>query len=187
MDGYTSHLEANLVSTDEAADLEREFEAALVESSRLVFRVAFSVLRHRQDAEDVAQDALAKAHQHYRQLRERDRFRSWLVRLTWRLAIDRRRSEIRRATRETAHAREQPVSSVPDDQSERTAALWRAIDELPDKLRIVIVLANIEEHGLGEVAALLGLPVGTVKSRLFQARARLKERLSCVLGQGNPT
>src|SRR6266568_3227473 len=71
---------------DEQEQLEREFDMRLVESSTLVFRVAFGVLRHRQDAEDVAQEAFIKAHRSFRQLRDRERFRAWLVRLTWRLA-----------------------------------------------------------------------------------------------------
>jgi RNA polymerase sigma-70 factor (ECF subfamily) len=60
---------------------------------------------------------------------------------------------------------------------ERAERLWAAIDALPDKLRVAIVLANIEEHDIGEVARLLDLPEGTVKSRLFLARQRLKELL----------
>ena len=64
---------AALVTIDR--DLEREFEARLVESSTLAFRVAFSVLRHREDAEEVAQEAFAKAYRSFRQLRDRERFR----------------------------------------------------------------------------------------------------------------
>src|SRR5712692_4169843 len=70
----------------------------------LAFRVAYSVLRHRQDAEDVAQDAFAKAYRNFRQLRDRDRFRAWLVRMTWRLAIDHQRADRRRISRELDHA-----------------------------------------------------------------------------------
>src|SRR5205823_12870905 len=81
-------------------DLEREFEARLVESSTLAFRVAYGVLRHRQDAEDVAQEAFVKAYRSFRELRDRERFRAWLVRMTWRLAIDRQRNERRREVRE---------------------------------------------------------------------------------------
>src|SRR5207247_8472992 len=81
-------------------DLERDFEARLVESSTLAFRVAYGVLRHREDAEDVAQEAFVKAHRSFRQLRDRDRFRAWLVRMTWRLAIDRQRGDRRRVPRE---------------------------------------------------------------------------------------
>src|SRR5262249_50873937 len=83
-------------------ELEREFEARLTESSTLAFRVAYSVLRQRQDAEDVAQEAFAKAYRSFRQLRNRERFRAWLVRMAWRLALDRRRGDRRRAVREGA-------------------------------------------------------------------------------------
>src|SRR3954471_5910100 len=82
--------------------LEREFGERLRESSSLAFRVAFGVLRHREDAEDVAQEAFVRAHRSIAQLRDRDAFRGWLVRMTWRLAIDRRRTDKRRAARETA-------------------------------------------------------------------------------------
>jgi RNA polymerase sigma-70 factor (ECF subfamily) len=59
--------------------------------------------------------------------------------------------------------------------------LWAAIDALPDKLRVVIVLSNIDEHDVAEVARLLDLPEGTVKSRLFLARRRLREYLKCTI------
>jgi RNA polymerase sigma-70 factor (ECF subfamily) len=161
---------------DEA--LEQEFEARLVESSTLAFRVAYSVLRQREDAEDVAQEAFAKAHRSFRQLRDRDRFRAWLVRMTWRLAIDRQRTDRRRLSRELEHADASVASATADVQARlRSTELWRAIDALPAKLRIVVVLANIEGHDVREVASLLGVPQGTVKSRLFLARQRLKEHL----------
>jgi RNA polymerase sigma-70 factor (ECF subfamily) len=170
------HLAVSAPSMDE--ELEHEFEARLVESSTLAFRVAYSVLRQRQDAEDVAQEALAKAYRSFRQLRDRERFRSWLVRMTWRLAIDRRRGDRRRSMREqTADTSVDPTTVDVLQAKERADRLWEAIDALPDKLRVAIVLANIEGHDTAEVAALVGVPVGTVKSRLFLARQRLKELL----------
>src|SRR5574339_647154 len=122
-------LAGNFVTVDEA--LAREFEARLVESSTLAFRVAFGVLRHREDAEDVAQEAFAKAYRSFRSLRDRDRFRAWLVRMTWRLAIDRVRSNRRRNTYEQA-VDEPPDAGVgPDVEArERHARLWEAIDRL---------------------------------------------------------
>jgi RNA polymerase sigma-70 factor (ECF subfamily) len=164
--------------------LEQEFEARLVESSTLAFRVAFSVLRHRQDAEDVAQEAFAKAYRNFRQLRDRERFRAWLVRMTWRLALDRQRNDRRRIARELrADVPNEPAMLEGTDAielidvRERADRLWAAIDGLPEKLRVVIVLASMKEHDVDKVAALLGIPAGTVKSRLFLARQRLKELL----------
>ena len=185
MQEQTARLADSLMTVD--LELEQEFEARLVESSTLAFRVAYGVLRHRQDAEDVAQEAFVKAYRSFRELRDRERFRAWLVRMTWRLAIDRQRSDRRREARDRGAEglRHGPAvaqgcsPAILDDLEarERAARLWAAIDALPDKLRIAIVLANIEEHDLAEVARLLDLPEGTVKSRLFLARQRLKELL----------
>ena len=163
------------------ADVEREFEARLVESSTLAFRVAYSVLRQREDAEDVAQEAFAKAYRNFRQLRDRTRFRAWLARMTWRLAIDRYRATNRRKALElNAESSEAgPSRAEAIAVRERAERLWQAIDMLPEKFRMVIVLASIEGHEVAEVASLLGIPKGTVKSRLFAARQRLKEQLQC--------
>ncbi len=72
--------------------LEDEFEQRLGDSSTLAFRVAYGVLRQREDAEDVAQEALVRAYRKLSSLRDRESFRAWLVRISWRLAIDRLRS-----------------------------------------------------------------------------------------------
>jgi RNA polymerase sigma-70 factor (ECF subfamily) len=97
--------------------------------------------------------------------------------MTWRLALDRQRGERRRLARESATQETAADASEEVIARERAALLWTAIDSLPDKLRIVIVLAGIEGHDTNEVARLLDVPQGTVKSRLFLARQRLKEQL----------
>ena len=66
-------------------------------------------------------------------------------------------------------------------ERERAERLWHAIDELPEKLRQSIVLSAIEGYDVREVAQLLGLPEGTVKSRLFLARKALAQRLQCLV------
>lgn len=180
LNDWAGGLAGSIVMADDALD--REFEDRLKDSGTLAVRVAYGVLRNREDAEDVAQDAFARAYRHFRSLRERDRFRSWLVRTTWRLAIDRWRAERRRTAREQHVA--MPVSETTTEDlavaGERAARLWRAIDALPDKLRIVILLSAIEEQGVREIASLLRLPEGTVKSRLFLARKGLAEKLRCL-------
>src|SRR5437867_382058 len=148
MHEYTDRLAGRLVAVN--AELEQEFEARLVESSTLAFRIAFSVLRHRQDAEEVAQEAFVKAYRRFSQLRDRDRFRAWLVRMTWRLAIDRQRSDRRREAREHGEGSTPVAAATPDDSEarERAGHLWTAIDALPELLRVVVILAGIEEHDL---------------------------------------
>jgi RNA polymerase sigma-70 factor (ECF subfamily) len=166
-------------ATDREADLLRDFEARLGDSSTLAFRVAYSVVRQRQDAEDVAQEAFARAYRTFAQLRDRDRFRAWLVRMTWRIAIDHRRAALRRLRREDAVASLSGSAKADEEvlTRERSRQLWTAIDALPARLRLPIVLASLEGHDMQEVASLLGIPVGTVKSRLFEARKRLQEAL----------
>jgi len=182
MQEYVHRLPDTLTGvTDE---LDREFEHLLVESSTLAFRVAYGVLRQREDAEDVAQEAFIKAHRNFRRLRDRASFRAWLVRLTWRLALDRQRTNRRRAHRDTEHSRLAPAATTGGDPAivnERVAHVWRAIDGLPEKLRLPIVLFGIEGHDIGEVSRLLKLPEGTVKSRLFHAREQMKESLKWMI------
>ena len=171
-------LPAGLVTG--ADEWSREFEARLADSSALAFRVAYGVLRQRQDAEDCAQEAFARAFRRFGELRDREKFRAWLVRMTWHIALDRRRADKRRLVREDTAMRLTPQAGDAEADAlahERSTRLWAAIDALPEKLRVVTVLAAIEGHGLKDVAALLGVPEGTVKSRLFDARKKLQELL----------
>ena len=163
--------------------LDHDFEARIRDSSGLAFSIAYGVLRNREDAEEVAQDAFARAFRRFGQLRDRERFRAWLTRMTWRLAIDRWRADRRRVAREQAVVLAPNVATTEDvaQARERAEKVWRAIEDLPDKLRQVVVLAAIEEHDTRDVARLLAIPEGTVKSRLFLARRTLAERLRCLI------
>jgi RNA polymerase sigma-70 factor (ECF subfamily) len=161
-----------------------DFEERLAECGHLAYRVARGVLRNTPDAEDVAQEALLRAFRQFERLRDRTRFRAWLVRISFRLALDRARSSKRREQRETLWAA--PASQPSPANAEQLAAsaefqayLDAAVDALPEKLRLVLLLSAIEGHSTEEVAAMLSLPVGTVKSRLFLARKQLAEKLRC--------
>jgi RNA polymerase sigma-70 factor (ECF subfamily) len=97
------------------------------------------------------------------------------------MALDLKRGDRRRGAREDAVARLAPQFGNAERDaiaSDRAARLWTAIDALPEKLRLTIVLAGIQGHDIREVALLLDVPDGTVKSRLFLARKQLRERLS---------
>ena len=182
MHEHAERLAGSLVTADQ--ELEREFEARLADSSTLAFRVAFSVLRQREDAEDVAQEAFAKAYRSFNQLRDRTRFRAWLVRMTWRMALDRQRANRRRLARDRwRRGRQTRLRPRGNDGGlvvarERAEHLWKAIEPCPRSFDWSSCWPAFEGHDMQEVSALLDVPEGTVKSRLFLARQQLKERLS---------
>src|SRR6266850_1585736 len=166
------------------ADARREFEERLGECGPLAYRVARGVLRNTADAEDVAQEAMLRAYRRFDRLRDRTRFRAWLVRISFRMALDRLRSAKRREQRDVLWSQpaHQPPAATAEDlaaSSEFQAHLDRALEELPEKLRLVLLLAAMEGHTSEEIAALLGIPVGTVKSRIFVGRKQLAEKLRC--------
>jgi RNA polymerase sigma-70 factor (ECF subfamily) len=159
----------------------REFEDQLADGASMAFRLAMSVLRNRADAEDVAQDALLRAYRGFAKLRERGAFRGWLCRITWRLALDKQRGTRRREKRETASTL---VPGTPERSVEQMAVasefdrhLAKAMDGLPEKLRQALILAAIQGHSTRQVAKMLNLPEGTVKSRVHLARKQLTEKL----------
>lgn len=165
---------------------EVEFERRLGDCGTLAVRVAYSVLHNREDAEEVAQEAFARAYRRFHELRDRERFRAWLVRICWRLAIDRLRADRRRRRREdTAAARPGSVRTVEDEAAahELEGRVKDAVAALPDALRVVVVLAAIEGHDMAEVGRLLRLPEGTVRSRLHRARRVLAEKLRWKTGE----
>lgn len=172
-------------SVTDDVSLEREFHDRLVECAPLAFRVALSILRDAAEAEDVAQESLLRAYRNFHRLRDRATFRSWLVRIAWRTAIDHRRARKRRARHEEDAAQHsvREVASIAQNAEELAASqeferrLHEELDSLPEKLRIVMVMAAIEGYDAREVAALLQLPESTVKSRLRLARERLTKRL----------
>ena len=166
------------------ADTRREFEERLADCGPLAYRVARGVLRNTADAEDVAQEALLRAYRQFDRLRDRNKFRGWLVRIAFRLALDRLRSAKRREQRDMLWSKPEYQPRTPNAEdlavsNEFQAYLDDALAELPEKLRLVLLLAAMEGHTIDEIASMLGVPVGTVKSRIFIARKKLAEKLRC--------
>lgn len=184
LDQPVSGARSELVREAAQADARREFEERLAECGPLAFRVAHGVLRNTADAEDVAQEALLRAYQSFDRLRDRNRFSGWLVRISFRLALDRLRSAKRRERRDALWC--QPAHLPPPATAEDVAAsnqfqghLERALEELPEKLRLVLLLSAMDGYTIEEIARMIGVPLGTVKSRIFIARKKLAEKLRC--------
>ncbi len=145
------------------------FEEAFPDLYLLAYRVSFKVLGDRGDAEDVAQEALARTHLRWARLR--DRPHGWVVTVATNLAIDRLRRRSRASTSMT-----EPVALVETHLSERID-LARALRRLPRRQREVVVLRYLADWSELDVARALGCSPGTVKSHASRGLAHLRDDL----------
>jgi RNA polymerase sigma factor (sigma-70 family) len=147
----------------------------------IAHRVAYLVTGDPAEAEDAAQQAFVKAYRALDRFDVERAFRPWLLRIVANEATNLRRSAGRRASLELAAAREaDPVAPSPEVDAvarERREGLLRAVNELDEEHRRVIALRYFLELSEGEMAEVLGVPRGTVKSRLARAMARLRQRV----------
>lgn len=178
------------VATAERSEFERSRDAMLEtlvrEHSRLVYRIAYAVLRRHHDAEDATQETFVRVLRYSSKLAEVEDQKTWLARIAWRVAVDRSKQHGRQ--REIAlEDPEKPfvevASSVtPADETllgaQVGAVLEKLIAALPAKLREPLILSAVEEMSPREVAATLGINEAAVRSRVFRARQILKERLT---------
>jgi len=156
------------------------FDACVVEHQRRVFQIAYSVLGNRADAEEVAQETFLRAYQNFRSLRDAEKFKVWVNRIAFRLALNRQRAMRRRLARDTAwQAGGVETADAASQAEERLliGQLRHAIDKLPKKLRTVLQLSVVEEMDAAQVGSVLGLPPGTVRSRMHMARKLLLEAM----------
>jgi RNA polymerase sigma-70 factor (ECF subfamily) len=158
------------------------FEELVMTYQHRVFGVALRMLGNRAEAEDVAQEAFVRAHRALGAFRGDAKLSTWLYAITSRLCLNRLASGERRMARqgEDALLRLSDAGPRPDAALERReleTALGRAIAELPEDRRIVVVLRDLEGLSYEEIAQVLELELGTVRSRLHRARAELKEKL----------
>lgn len=161
-------------------------ETLVREHGRLVYRVAYSALRHHQDAEDVAQETFLRL------LRQRAEWphirdmRAWLARVAWRAAADRRRQRPASPAAAPGVELDQLLAAQPD--AERMAAsrqmmdlTARMIQTLPAALRDPLLLSTVQELTSAQAAEALGIPEGMVRRRVQEARELLKQKLAAIL------
>jgi RNA polymerase sigma-70 factor, ECF subfamily len=153
-----------------------------------VYRAALAVLRSHADAEDASQDAFVAAYCHLDRFRGDSAFRTWLLTIAWRAAINRRRSLKaawrRLVDRADADPADDPSPASTDRTPEQLAhdgelrrQIRRAIDALTPKLRDALLLAQSGEYSYEEIGAIVGAPVGTIKWRVAEARRIVRRQL----------
>jgi RNA polymerase sigma-70 factor, ECF subfamily len=141
------------------------------------------------DAEDIAQEAFVQAYVKLRTFAGGSAFYTWLYRIAVNAAISRRR---KRREQTSVDSKREELGLEPQDdgemaeerllREERAAAVRRALERLSDEHRTILVLREVDDCDYDEIAQILQLPVGTVRSRLHRARLHLKEQLDQTLG-----
>ena len=162
------------------------FEREALSHLDALYAFALKLARSRDDAEDLVSDTLLRAFERWRQYRLGTNIRAWLFTILYRVFISRRRR---------IDAREVPVGddrdgrsvldTIGDGDPERgfydsfvDEGIQQAIDALPEEYRSAVVLSDVHEMPYAEIAAVLGVPEGTVKSRLFRGRRILQKKLA---------
>lgn len=172
-----------------AATAERSRDEAIEgmvrQHSRLVYRIAYGVLRRHHDAEDATQETFLRVLRYSSKLAAVEDPKTWLARIAWRVAVDRsKRSGCRQEI--LLDQPEQQMRKVvsPDASADQTiqgtqvgVVLEKLIAALPEKLRAPLILSAIEEMSPREIAATLNINEAAVRSRVFRARQILKEKL----------
>jgi RNA polymerase sigma-70 factor (ECF subfamily) len=138
-------------------------------------RYARALLRDRAAADDLVHDCLERTISRWHQRRPEGDARTWVFAILHNLAINRLRQAQRRGPHVALGDADPAVTAQPPGQEARVrhAELMRALAELPDDQRSVLLLVAVEGLAYAEAARVLGVPIGTVMSRLARARARL--------------
>jgi RNA polymerase sigma-70 factor, ECF subfamily len=166
-----------------------DIESVVREHARFLFKVAYSMLRNVDDAEDAVQETFLRVLRSGELPNVRE-VKPWLARIAWRVALDRagrRRETPLEPLLEAgfqARSKEAPAEHLLMWQ-EKEALLHRLIMSLPEKLRRPLVLSTVDEMSSAEIGTVLGIPEGSVRTRLLRARRMLKEKLSAWLGGGD--
>lgn len=147
------------------------FTANVLEAESTLYHVSKSILIHDEDCEDAVQEAILKAYDKIDTLKKEQYFKTWLVKILINECYDLKRKEYPQVSYEEC------FESANADDGEDYRELYSAIQNLPDCIRITIVLYYVEGYSVKEIKQILGIPIGTVKSRLAKGRKSLKIKL----------
>ncbi len=185
--------EMEMIARAQRGDLSA-FNRLVMAYQNLAYNVAYRIMGDADAAADVCQEAFLSAFKHIRALRSSS-FKSWLIRIVTNMCYDHLRYQRRRPARslealtssdETGEDPDHAAWLTSGDASpedvvmshELAAHIQRGIATLPADQRVIMVLSDVQGFSYQEIAEITGIPLGTVKSRLSRARARLREYLA---------
>lgn len=139
-----------------------------------MFRFAKSIVGNSVDGEDAVQEAVFRAYQKVDTLRSKDKFKAWIFRILSRECYKILNKRDRKYLTETG---ELPEQMVTNETVEENGGIWDQLEQIPQKYREVMILYYGDEFSVWEIAKILRIPTGTVKSRLARGRNELRKRL----------
>ncbi len=159
-----------------------------------LYRVAYRMAGHHEDAQDLLQDALLEAYRSFKKFQRGSYFDKWLYRIMTNTFIDRQRhkkrvgivesldaplpgsGEMESAGRDIPDWTDEPSQRILQDKFDEP--VQRALDGLPPEFRMVLILSDVEEFSYEEISEMMDTPIGTVRSRLHRARAMMRQKLT---------
>ncbi|MGQ9732491.1 MAG: sigma-70 family RNA polymerase sigma factor [Candidatus Zipacnadales bacterium] len=189
-----------MTSGSEAATLQATFEQLALQHLTDLLGSALRMTRNWEDAQDLIQDTLVRAFRGFRSFQPGTNFKAWVFRIMVNTYINSQRRSARRPQTvswedvpgESESGGFDPLAETGQPEGATLAglpseALQRALDELPDEFRIPVLLCDVEEMSYKDIARILSIPLGTVRSRIFRGRQRLRAALleSIALGGDN--
>lgn len=181
--------EQEWIARAKAGDMQA-FEALILQHEKIVYNVALRMMNHSEDARDISQEVFLKAYKSIGQFDERAMFSTWLYRITTNTCID----ELRRRKGKQSYSLEEELESeegsmqrqiadegeTPEEsllRAERVDELKKALAQLTEEHRLAVILRDIRGLSYEEIAEIMNLPMGTVKSRISRARNQLKQEI----------
>ncbi len=159
-----------------------------------LYRVAYRMAGHHEDAQDLLQDALLEAYRSFKKFQRGSYFDKWLYRIMTNTFIDRQRHKKRVGVVESLDAplpgsgeSEGAGRDIPDWADEPSRRILqdkfdepvqKALDALPPEFRMVLILSDVEEFSYEEISEMMDTPIGTVRSRLHRARSMMRQKLT---------
>ncbi|MEA2338420.1 MAG: hypothetical protein QOE82_2427 [Thermoanaerobaculia bacterium] len=180
-------IEARAIAAVKAGDA-ASYDYLVSKYMKRVVSIAWGVVRNAADAEDLAQEAFVKAFESISRFKTGEPFGPWIYRIVTNLGLDvmkhRKRFRHEEIT-DAAPAERRDRTDLPAIANELASRIDQAIETLPEMQRLVARLYLVEELGHSEIAAIMGLSEGTVRSHLSLARGKLKEKLADLHGGRN--
>lgn len=178
---YVIFRELSLDKPHEAVSRDAEFTSLVERQSSFVFRIAYSLLRNHEDADDVVQETFLRI---YRSgsWGSWDDEKAYLARVAWRLALNRRLKASADAPQQDEAESQEATPERAAIESEWNRTLHKLIAALPDELRQPLVLSSIDDLNSRQIGHIMGISEGTVRTRIMRARSILKQKLATLMG-----